>query len=207
MDINGTPNSVDAEQASLESDDDSESTCSYTSTESSSTETESDDESSVIHSSTASNTDSETESSSDSDVDTGSSAEPTVYGSKTLHFSGLSQYDTPLFDGTEVTILDSYLLLYQFALRHGLTKLAFQELIDLVSVHLPKTRITTVYKLQKFFVEHFRTVQPTSKKYCRKCHHLLKDSESACVNGCDGEISQFVYIPVEGQIRRILEGI
>ena len=102
-------------------------------------------------------------------------------------------------------MLDSYLLLYQFALRHGLTKLAFQELIDLVSVHLPSTRIT---KLQKFFVEHFRTVRPTSKKYCRKCHHLFEDSESACPNGnCDGEISQFVYIPVGTQIKRMLEGM
>ena len=150
---------------------------------------------------------SEIESASSCGMDIGSGAESTEYGTKSLRFSGLSQYESPLFDGAEITILDSYLILYQFALRHSLTKLGFQELIDLVSVHLPNTRITTVYKLKKFFVEHFQTVQPTGKEYCRKCHHLFKDSEFVCVNGCNGEISQFVYVPIEAQIKRILEGM
>lgn len=49
----------------------------------------------------------------------------------TMRFSGLHEYEVPLFEGSEMTVLDSYLLLYQYALKHSLTKLAFQEMIEL----------------------------------------------------------------------------
>ena len=125
-----------------------------------------------------------------------------------VHLYGLDEYEVPLFEGSEMTVLDSYLLLYQYALKHSLTKLAFQEMIDLVNVHLPHgARITTIYKLKKFFLEHFQVCKAIVKPYCRKCHHLLISGDtSVCPNGCDAEISGFVYVPIEEQVKRILEG-
>lgn len=119
--------------------------------------------------------------------------------------SGLEEYETPLFEGSQVTVFDSYLLLYQFSLKHSLTKLAFQELIDLVNLHLPTARISTLYKLQKFFVEHFQLGKPISKLYCQQCHHLMKSGESTCPNECDTTTCRFVSVPIKQQVKRILE--
>ena len=43
----------------------------------------------------------------------------------------------PLYSGSSLSVMDSYLLLYTFFLRHSLSKKAFAELIHLVSAHLP----------------------------------------------------------------------
>ena len=106
-----------------------------------------------------------------------------------VHLYGLDEYEIPLFEGSEMTVLDSYLLLYQYALKHSLT--TFQEMIDLVNVHLPHAaRTTTIYKLKLFSLEHFQVCKAIVKPYCRKCHHLLISGDiSVCPNGCDAEIS------------------
>lgn len=122
------------------------------------------------------------------------SSEPTPQ--PTLRFSGLEEFETLLYKGSQVTVLDSYLLLYQYALQHSLTKLAFQELIDLVNVHLPSAEISTLYKLQKFFLQQFQLGKPVSKPGI---------GESTCPNACDATTSRFVYVPLKQQIKRILE--
>ena len=53
----------------------------------------------------------------------------------------LACFSEPLYTGAKLTVLDSYLLLYQFFLRHFLSKKAFSELITLISVHLPETTL------------------------------------------------------------------
>jgi len=54
--------------------------------------------------------------------------------------SGLPPFcKEPLYEEADLTILDnfSFILHYQFALCHSLTKPAFSELIELVSAHIP----------------------------------------------------------------------
>jgi len=67
--------------------------------------------------------------------------------------SGLPPFcKEPLYEGADLTILDSFILHYQFALRHSLTKQAFSELIELVSAHIPcSAKSTSVYSLKQFF--------------------------------------------------------
>ena len=73
--------------------------------------------------------------------------------------TALSEFHTPLYEGAELSVLDSYLLLYQYALRHCLMKQAFMELISLVDTHVPKDAKTasSLYKLRKFFEEQSTT--------------------------------------------------
>lgn len=60
---------------------------------------------------------------------------------------------TPLYDGADVSVLDSYLLTYQFILKHGLSKVALDELIRLLITHLPRSSkaVTSLHTLEKYF--------------------------------------------------------
>ena len=79
----------------------------------------------------------------------------------------------PLYEGADVSIFDSHLLLFEFAIRHSLTKKAFSELIDLVATHLPRVAKppASVYKLKQLFLHIFPDTASVTHKYCSKCHH------------------------------------
>ena len=132
-----------------ESSDDSSGTDEFTSPESSIDGEISDASASesVPSSSTATDT---TESESSFDISELSDA-------STNKLSKLLEFHTPLYEGADLTILDSYLMLYQFALRHCITDTAFSELISLVDTHVPKDAkpATSLYKLRNFFESKF----------------------------------------------------
>ena len=126
-----------------------------------------------------------------------------------IHECGLSsmkEFHTPLYDGAELSVLDSHLLMYQYALRHCITTQAFMELISLVETHMPwnSRAIWPLYKLRKFFEENFNDTKCQVYEYCSKCHRLLIDSETTgvpCSSGCEGAtVNKFMYVPVESQL-------
>ena len=45
----------------------------------------------------------------------------------------------PLYNGTNLSTRDSYLLIVKYALHHSLSKQAVSDLLNLVAMHLPKT--------------------------------------------------------------------
>ena len=115
----------------------------------------------------------------------------------------------PLYEGADVSIFDSHLLLFEFAIRHSLTKKAFSELIDLVATHLPRVAKppASVYKLKQFFLHIFPDTASVTHKYCSKCHHLFGDHDTVCENCCKAKVSQFIEIPISPQLKHKLEGI
>ena len=121
--------------------------------------------------------------------------------------TGLKEFSTPLYPNAEITVLDSYLLLYDFALRHCLTKQAFTDLIKLVSVHLPAQQsqgATSFHNIQSFFQKNFNKQATEVHSYCSLCHSLTGDS----VSHCEGAVlKQFLYVPVDDQLRRMIEGM
>lgn len=42
-----------------------------------------------------------------------------------------------LYEGSKLTVFQSYILVMKYALRHGLTKRALSDLLDLIGLHLP----------------------------------------------------------------------
>ena len=185
-----------------ESSDDSSGTDEFTSPESS-IDGEISDASvseSVPSSSTATDT---TESESSSDISELSDA-------STNKLSKLLEFHTPLYEGADLTILDSYLMLYQFALRHCITDTAFSELISLVDTHVPKDAksATSLYKLRKFFESNFNNLGSQLYTYCTKCHRLLGDPDlTMCPSGCGGsQVNKFLYVPIQPQLKKKLEG-
>lgn len=70
------------------------------------------------------------------------------------HGSSLSK---PIYPGALLTVLQSYLLVFQYATRHGLTTKAFTELLHVLSVHAPlgSSIPKSVHRLKCFFVQAF----------------------------------------------------
>ena len=41
----------------------------------------------------------------------------------------------PIYEGANIAVVDSYLLMFQYSLKHSLTKKAFEELLKLVALY------------------------------------------------------------------------
>ena len=91
-----------------------------------------------------------------------------------------------LYAGSPISTLQSYLLIFQYAVRHSLTAKAFTELLQLLSVHLPRgARLPkTVHSLKRFFVDAFPEAQAVQHFYCS---WPLPSPGASCVgSGCSG---------------------
>ena len=117
----------------------------------------------------------------------------------------------PLYSGSSLSVMDSYLLLYTFFLRHSLSKKAFAELIRLVSAHLPATTsdkaARSLYQLRKYFMTEFCDLVASPYYYCQNCHYLFTDEVFTCPQECDiNAPHRFWVTPISAQLKRMLEG-
>ena len=122
----------------------------------------------------------------------------------------MKEFHTPLYDDAELSVLDSHLRMYQYALRHCITTQAFTELISLVETHMPRNSrgVSSLYKLRKFFEENFNDTKCHAYEYCSKCHRLIDSEitgEIGCSSGCEGAtVNKFIYVPVEEKLEGTL---
>jgi len=119
------------------------------------------------------------------------------------------KYFEPLYEGATISIFDSYLFQLQFALRHSLTQKAFKELLELVSLHLPRPNKAplSVYQLKKFFLNIFSCAKFTPHRYCSSCQHLLSSQEAVCPNSClHSRVEEFILLDLESQLKEKLSG-
>ena len=117
-------------------------------------------------------------------------------------------FDQPLYPGAHLTFFESHLQVFQYALRHHLTKVAFADLLNLIDNHLPTTNsMVSLYKLKKHFLHLYRDITYTTHFCCSSCHASLSNLESSCPNDCDAEAMEFLSISVEPQLKRRLEGM
>ncbi len=105
-----------------------------------------------------------------------------------------------------MSIVDGYILVFQFALKHSLTKKTFEELLSLLAAHLPHGGVvrTSIYKLKKLFMDIFSDTTASTHYYCMGCGGLRESStDTAC---CEAEFGDFTYLPIASQLKRKLEG-
>ena len=114
---------------------------------------------------------------------------------------------SPLYDGADISVLDSYLLTYQFALKHGLSKVALDELIRLLTAHMPRTSkaATSLHTLEKYFAQHLE-ISTEIHRYCDTCHQLVEAGSDQCASGCQSTIRTFVVVPIDLKKKKKLEG-
>lgn len=113
-----------------------------------------------------------------------------------------------LFPGSEISVFQSHLLLYQFYLKHSLTNEGCMELLTLLKTHMPMSDNlpTSSYTLKQFFATLFPDLVSSIHYYCSRCHCYLENSASC--SRCVGEstIDSFVSVPLQAQIKRKMEG-
>ena len=112
----------------------------------------------------------------------------------------------PLYVGANLTVFESYSLLLQYSLRHGLTKQAFSDLLQLVGTHIPTGSMASLYKVKKFFLELYGDVTFQLHHCCAVCHSYLESESATCPQNCDGSTIEFLSIPISSQLKRRMEG-
>ena len=123
--------------------------------------------------------------------------------------------DQPIYLDAPVTVAESSLLLMAFAVRHMLSGIALEDLLELIHFHCPKPNkcITELKEYQLFFqalkhpvVKHsycpnvvckvyIGTSQPETGAKCAVCGTIV---DSSCY---------FIEIPILEQLKTILSGI
>lgn len=123
----------------------------------------------------------------------------------------VSRLARDLYSGARITVLQSILLLVQFTLIHTLTKRAFEDLLRLVSQHLPEAASSSVprsvYSLKKLFVNTFPHVTGVKIAYCSSCHALLRENRACEKETCvlEANVHHFIYVSVAQQLKAKLE--
>ena len=114
-------------------------------------------------------------------------------------------HSTPLYPGAIITVFMTHLLLFQYSMRHSLTKKALEELLQLISVLVPPGSPVpkSASALTQYFVQTFPDLRPSMQQYCSNCHKLLSPRE---VCECSSGVSQFINIPLAPQLKARLEG-
>lgn len=120
--------------------------------------------------------------------------------------------ETLLYPGAQLSPIQSRLLVFQYAIRHSLTTKAFTELLQLLSVHVPRGAAIpkSVHRLKNYFVESFPEAKANRHFYCSCCQRPIPSTgaPSCSGNGCSGgRPVVFITIPLGPQIKRMMEGV
>ena len=107
-----------------------------------------------------------------------------------------------------MTVLESYLLAFQYSVKHKLSKNALSELLRLIKVYLPQPTAypTSVYQIKAFFMELFPHARPLIHEYYTYCLAALPINGVCGTLNCPGTAAQFLTIPLVPQLKRIMEG-
>lgn len=112
----------------------------------------------------------------------------------------------PLYDGADLTLWETYMLLMQHSVWHSLTRRAFGDLLKLVGMLLTSKSKVSYYKLQKYFLDLYGNVGFTKRYCCARCHSSLTTKEATCPSEYKSTPTEFLTMSVESQLTRNFEG-
>ena len=124
--------------------------------------------------------------------------------------SATREANAKLYAIADVSVYDSYLLTFQYATRHSLTKTAFAELLQLISVHLPTMAPfpKSVHRIKSFFQDLFSHTNPNVHEFCSFCLSPLSGDEVCSTPHCRGvDKGQFITLPLAPQLKKMMEGM
>jgi hypothetical protein len=121
------------------------------------------------------------------------------------------EFTTPLYEGAQISLGISLLLLMSFVIKHGLTDSAVTDLLQIISIHCPIENfcITSLYLFKKFFAGS----RFSSRKhyYCSLCKREVGEFDEVCPNSsCTNALrntsrSYFVEVSIEEQLRNLFK--
>ena len=115
-----------------------------------------------------------------------------------------------LYRHADVTVFQSYILAFQYSMKHSPTQSALSDLLDLIKVHLPQdtSYLKSVYEMKGFFMNLFPHAAPMIHEYCSYCLSALSSNGVCAMPNCPGTTKgQFITIPLTPQLRRMFEGV
>ena len=144
----------------------------------------------------------------DSDV---SQEAPANESEQTALIQVTSDLEQQLYEGSELTVSSSCLLLKKFRMQHRLTETAFADLLRLISLHCPRPNkcLTSPYLFNKQFGEHKLPME--FHNFCSNCLCRVEGDKKCPNPSCEvdlskfGAKSQFIEVPVEPQLAAILQ--
>ncbi|XP_029176946.1 uncharacterized protein LOC114945028 [Nylanderia fulva] len=123
------------------------------------------------------------------------------------------QERVPLYEQSNISKIESELLILNFAIRHNLTDVALEDLITLINCHLPYS----VYHTKYIFMKKYDIPASIRKcYYCPECYVRLKTSaddrakENLVCQECQCRYDKhtlrksgnyFLYLPLKQQLR------
>lgn len=117
---------------------------------------------------------------------------------------------TYLYEGSQITVFDSYLLAFHYGINNGLTTKAFNSLLQMLSLFAPQDSPTprSVYKLKKVFINMFPHSLPKTHYYCDVCcAKTTREATTCTTSGCHGRKKHtFLSMPLGPQIKKMMEG-
>lgn len=115
-----------------------------------------------------------------------------------------------LYNNAPLTLNESMLCTLAFAVRHNLSGAAIADLLQLISIQLPKSN--NMMKTLYFFKKYFSNLQAPVKLhyYCSECYSQLADDKTKCVNAANHKskkikVSFFLEIELEHQIKALFK--
>lgn len=116
-----------------------------------------------------------------------------------------------LCPGAQLSTFQSHLLIFQYAIHHGLTNKAFKELLQLLSVHAPSGACVpkSVHILKQEFMVAFPEAKAEEHLYCSLCQRSMSSRVQGCTGeGCtEGCPAVFITVPLRPQVKRMMEGM
>ena len=122
--------------------------------------------------------------------------------------SAIREANAKLYELADVTVYDSYLLAFQYATRHSLTKTAFAELLQLISMHLPTSAPFPKCAQDKEIFSIFISTHHSC--YSRVLLRLspLSGDGICSTPDCHGvDKGQFISLPLAPQLKKMMEGM
>ena len=109
-----------------------------------------------------------------------------------------------------IDVLQSLVLILQYALKYHLSSKGILDLILLLKVHVPIEHKLprSVYALRQFFLRAFPESKGSLHAYCSECHCYLSEDQVECeATGCTGRADNFILTNIPLLLRRKLEGL
>lgn len=151
-----------------------------------------------------------TSASSDSMSESESSDEPDeeqIHGERIADDTASTEEEEPLYEGSKISKVLSFVLIVAFVLKHNLSKAAWADLLRLLAALLGeqcKKSFQSVYKMKLFMKEYFGSTEPTKIDYCAICFNRV---EGRCPNaGCRGAaVSSFLDLHFEEKVKDLFK--
>lgn len=108
--------------------------------------------------------------------------------------------DELLYNGAEITVQQSMLLILAVQLNHNVTQSCIADIIELINLHCPRNDIqrNSLYKFNKFFNAGETGI--TKYFYCTICTRALETSLDICPTCTRKKPSYFVRLPLQSQL-------